>query len=105
MDSRDLIIQEANKTIAEYMWGNSVYIKAIHDEFYLSLDALVPVWEKLNHCQKELFPRIINKKKADTSYYKVSFFMYGKYSFVEHESDDLKEAACLATAKAIKELD
>ena len=90
-------LREANKIIAEFM--------GLEYPSFVSLDALIPVWEKLNHCQKELFPRIINKKKADTSYYKVSFFMYGKYSFVEHESDDLKEAACLATAKAIKELD
>lgn len=116
--------QDANRTIAEYMGGPYIgdactghdsanipmdYCKKDYvcsycfpiDSHYSSLDNLVPVWEKLN------LPKIIELDIRDHNYAKgFGFRTYAdlSYSIYEDSSESIQEAACIATAKAIKEL-
>jgi len=102
--------ETANKIIAEYMGGpykgDSMYcsldgetiIPDIEDqikEHYLSLDTLVPVWEKL-----QLSPIM----EMTSKYWEVCFW-YSDLSY-NHETsgETLQQAAAIATAKMIKEL-
>lgn len=108
---------EANQIIAEYMEAKfREYSELYHydeyhslygrepDEFLYtqSLDALVPVWEKLNYkvivyyqniyCSKGLFEVVAHSRHGDLKMSKgVS-------------ENSIQEAAAIATAKAIKEL-
>lgn len=71
---------------------------------FRSLDALIPVWEKLG-----ILPRFMKTKDlyhAPLDYkYQVALFGFNNVvSYGLGYSDNVKEAACLATAKAIKEL-
>ena len=111
-------VQEANKIIAEYMghrYSNGILtIKNENKEdtldivkYSCSLDALVPVWEKL----KSNSVWINNLGNRHGSY--LSFFCYDtteKYSsiypfeYAEHKGENIYEVCCIATAKAIREL-
>jgi hypothetical protein len=94
-----MTIQEANKTIADYMGKDGTYDK--------SLDALVPVWAKLK-TEGVWINKLGNK-------YNYAFAMFSEkpshvytpfdpFRFVESEGDTIHKACCVATAKAIKEL-
>jgi len=104
--------ESANKIIAEYMGGpyegDSMYcsfdgeaiIPDIEDqikEHYLSLDALVPVWEKLNKTKKSGYLEIT---QSTISGWQVAF----RGTYIASLGDSLPEAAAIATAKMIKEL-
>ena len=97
--------QEANKIIAEFM-GFEFYkgLLLLRNESGLvvfetianytsSLDALVPVWEKLG---VELW------RDGDSYTCRVSRFNQG-YD-IHHGAETISEAAAIATAKVIKEL-
>ena len=107
--NKDITIEEANRLIAEYM-GLKYVLERNHiisysglkvSPYSKSLDALVPVWEKLN------LPKIIELDIRDHNYAKgFGFRTYAdlSYSIYEDSSESIQEAACIATAKAIKEL-
>lgn len=93
--------QEANKIIAEYMGVPSQYINGViwnaekgytTTDFRKSLDALVPVWEKLGIHEKYLYPKMVTLYHDELS------------DGCDAEGKTIQEAACTATAKAIKEL-
>lgn len=97
--------QEANKIIAEFM-GNKWDRDRVaiteedgfthyHTPYSKNLDALVPVWEKLKlgTCGESL---IFNKNCMGN--WEADFYSG------DSESETIQEAACIATAKAIKEL-
>lgn len=111
---------EANGTIASYMGGPYMgdgcfgmssarppmdhckldYVCS-HCEFiekhYLSLDALVPVWDKL---------QLDFDFMLRGSFVKNNFKIYGKGQAWAHQlTDTIQEAAAIATAKAILELE
>jgi hypothetical protein len=89
--------QIVNRTIAEFMGG----FLDKHDEDYVltvmpyikSLDALVPVWEKLE------FVQLV----CDWIDGKYLFGIYTKFNNC-NESKTIQQAAAYATYKAIKEL-
>jgi len=113
--NKGMTLEEANKLIAEYIGyeihathiytgdviqyrKNGEYIGSLH---YLSLDALIPVWEKLDIEFQQSFPQ---------SYPNVRFKL-SKHTAHEDrltkwvgEGKTVQEAACIATAKAILEL-
>lgn len=98
-----MTLEEANKTIAEYMGTTYRNTKHGNEIMYLgysnSLDALVPVWEKLK-VHEHVALDITNKE--------VFVWEEGNYTCGWHSynstGNTIQEAACLATAKAIKEL-
>ena len=107
--------EEANKIIAEFMgwtvltpkeWSEKEWIDkgeicsdSIKIKYSISLDALVPVWEKLKY--DPTFVYCVPEKKWTCSlmhiFTKEIEKGYGKAATIQ-------EAACMATAKAIKEL-
>ena len=104
-------INESNKIIADYMgervdvntYGTQIgCVTCDHCEEYRviysdSLDALVPVWEKLE-CFIDISGRKNNKEKAEV------FMPYMKTGLYE-TGETIQQAACIATAKAIQNLD
>ena len=109
---------EANKIIADFMgygiakkvngvpFATSPIPKAKYrlEDYYLSLDALVPVWEKLEFFDNEEFITTdnevtIKKWHGDGEW----LFMFNEIEGVGF-GRTLQEAAAIATAKAIKEL-
>jgi len=98
-------VEEANKIIAEFM-GWEFSTDGSDDFFYLnrrwennsyseSLDALVPVWEKLK--LKPYFREVDHKERGIGCY-------LGNCSIFEWSyGETIQEAAAKATAKAIKE--
>ena len=103
--------QEANKLIAEYMGVEYVEYKTYKcpvcdfSEFKgysESLDRLVPVWEKIK--QIPLFnrtgevddPKWLCEIECENS--------NPKFNYVSGHAITIQEAACIATARAIKEL-
>ena len=95
-----MIPEEANKIIAEYMGKAEVYTGDIFmgytnmragQLFTESLDALIPVWKKLDE-----FPRL------EYTDYNNRFYCYMKW--VSAIGETMQEAAGFATAKAILEL-
>jgi hypothetical protein len=105
---------EANKIIAEYMgwykqstdkhphaWNNNEGFRVNkHEWFSESLDALVPVWEKL-----EYVPLFKQARLSKTYWCKVESIDIGKPTFCSPEGIvTIQEAAAIATAKAIQEL-
>lgn len=100
-------IEEANKIIAEYMgWKydgifdddlmwcpESGYREAVR--FKDSLDALVPVWEKIKCTQIKL---------GDSYGFEQCVVRYKFDEWVWSEGKSIQHAACIATAKAVKEL-
>jgi len=103
--------EEANKIIAEFMgwyvserFDDLMYIeedKVLDIEIGKcdSLDALVPVWEKMN------MPKILEMDIRDPSQYAKGFGIRNyadlSYCFYEDNSHSIQEAAAIATAKAI----
>lgn len=110
-------IEEANMTIAKYMGfdriqndgkcdfcGQKNYTffeidgggECMFGTYSESLDALVPVWEKLE-CFIDISGRKDSKEKAEVfmPYMKTGLYETGK---------TIQEASCIATAKAILEL-
>ena len=99
--------QEANKIIAEYMgkaWANEWLLL----EGYISLDALVPVWEKLDlPCDYEFLSPREAKDPRWTFRIQKGFKDNGKptNNYQWQCENTIQEAAAIATAKAIKELE
>jgi len=106
---------EANKIIAEFM-GHDVYAIDVHiscrgksrnyffEMYSEDLNALVPVWEKLEFFDNEEFITTdnevtIKKWHGDGEW----LFMFNEIEGVGF-GRTLQEAAAIATAKAIKEL-
>lgn len=100
------LIKEAKKLDKEgklHKVGGKMEIykaKNIIPEYSDSLDSLVPVWEKLDIEHIVSFPQ---------SYPKIRFTISKHISQDKTKSwtgkgDSIQEAACIATAKAIKEL-
>ncbi len=92
--------QEARKIIAEYMGYRDAFNPCcgkndIEIEKYSSLDALIPVWEKI---RKGFNINLINS--VDKYYCSVNNGEYYKDDFAE----TIQEAAAIATAKAIREI-
>ena len=100
--------KEANKIIAAYMGNeNPVPInieelsplqKKNYQPYAYSLDAIVPVWEKLCSTTHGEHSRLV-----------VPLFMTERGTHIQalmymHKNLSIQEAACIATAKAIKEL-
>ena len=101
---------EANQIIAEYM-GFTVYsseceimpqgMSHVREDFLTydkSLDALVPVWEKLNTRITRL--GFIYENNS----HRFGLEMPNVSKIIWHEGGSIQEAAAIATAKAIKEL-
>jgi len=87
---------EVNKIIAEYMEQYCTHIEnAWLPKYTESLDALVPVWEKLG---KERFTLDMKAHKEDR--YTVWRMPYGD----ESNGETIQQAAAHATAKAILEI-
>lgn len=106
--------EEANRIIAEYMgykYRDGSETKIVQGEAYTrlckynkSLDALVPVWEKLKleKCLCVKFSLLKNKRDFCE-------FNYGEYGAADWQDSieqlgKIQEAAAIATAKAIQEL-
>lgn len=113
-----MTLEEANKIIAEYMGTTIEIIESINyaapttydkiitkDYKYTSkwysesLDALVPVWEKM--------------RAAEFKFVNIEYDCCGWFLDIDDKTDvrkygriglSIQEAACIATAKAIKEL-
>jgi hypothetical protein len=101
-------VEEANKIIAEYMGLD--YPTRNDAGFFMpnpnfkSLDALIPVWEKLD---VELSRLIFNgnvQDNTDNKKFHVSLFKESIFAFSDSFGDTIQEAAAIATAKAIQEL-
>ena len=103
--------QEANKIIAEYMGcidfnseGTPIEDRGTFwcEINYLSLDALVPVWEKIkqiplfNQTGEANDPKWLCEIECENS--------NPKFNYVSGHAITIQEAACIATARAIKEL-
>lgn len=97
--------QEANKIIAEFMeW--ELFKETVSDGifhrplFTLSLDALVPVWEKIGK-----YPNMTKWSGLYSCEFQISIGKGFKYKIVEccNHKGTIQEAAAIATAKAIKE--
>ena len=98
--------QEANKIIAEYMGYNSVFINVINGKspilwirsrericreiIFNTLDTLIPVWEKLDATISTMVDN--------------SLYLYANNERYFWKATSIQEAALIATAKAIKEL-
>lgn len=109
--------EEANKIIAEYM-GDCWHCIKVTDNFHMfctkcgegdpdlslpeyvtSLDALVPVWEKLD------LPKILEMDIRRGARPMFALRIYADLAYTQDEqSDTIQEAAAIATAKAIQEL-
>ena len=113
-------IQDANKIIAEYMGfkivsdgiselieGPSGTLRILKGTYSNSLDALVPVWEKLEEVNVFVnrfaphgkFVELCSDKKGK------DYLPWDCFHYHKHEGTTIQEAACIATAKAIKELE
>lgn len=107
-------LKEANKVIAEFMgyrvysvnkWipenviqfiKNDEYISGLH---FLSLDKLVPVWEKL----KLKDNLVLDFENIEVFTWEEGNYPCGFRSFISKDKT-IQGAACLATAQMIKEL-
>ena len=98
-------LEEADKIIAEFM-GMYIVGEYIHEKddrgeychhvvYSKSLDALVPVWEKLEEIGELDFER-------DSKKWYFGIDLPIGYEYGEHKS--LQQAAAIATAKAIRSL-
>ena len=108
--------EEANKIIAEYMcyrlregysdrWCNEK--GSCGEPDFISLDALVPVWEKLKEngvWLNKLGNRNYNQFCLFADKPTETYTPFSPFDFFEHIGETIQEAAAIATAKAIKEL-
>ena len=105
-------IEEANKVIAEYMGWQDIqdFLMARKLLPFKSLDALVPVWEKLDSLGVML---IISTYKGTHHGWNIETRVAAQgsceFKMTAHEEYDreksFSEAACIATAKAIRSLE
>ena len=113
-------LERANRIIAEFMgwhkqctdefpnaWNSEHGLRAVwhsieKEQPFCSLDTLVPVWEKLN---RNADFEIVVTRMSDKSHYDFRF-LTGSWGMPDYFSSDiLAQAAAIATAKAIKELE
>lgn len=97
-------VKDGNKIIAKYMDVPDVFFDCYeHDSRYpkfdKSLDELVPVWEKLEVDEIEF-----SKDFFGLYYYLPNTMSRKRFSCYIGKLHTLKEAACIATARAIQEL-
>ncbi|MCK5138466.1 MAG: hypothetical protein KAQ85_01365 [Thermodesulfovibrionia bacterium] len=113
-------LQEVNRIIAEYMGleeddldGVSCFTcgyDGLWDEFFQkdlytrSLDALIPVWEKLN-CRPYFDYDWNDDKTKKVEFCEVSEISLGKYPYGYAAGETIQQAAAIATAKVIQELE
>ena len=114
-------VEEANKIIAKFMgWKFSQLVGFTNgygymrnkgeelltehfEDYYISLDKLVPVWEKL---KPETDEWVITLGKTISSGFSGYYAQVIEvYNSIESEGNTIQEAAAIATAKAIKELE
>lgn len=110
--------EEVNKIIAEFMCldirevnGNQLYVWEHNDMasalYTESLDALVPVWEKLSEdnpsCDTIKIDLVKGNESASFVFWNRSFFHDGEIKYYS-EGKTTQQAAAHATAKAILEL-
>ena len=95
---------EANRIIAEYM-GDKGYCFGqtgiLPLNFHLSLDALVPVWEKMKAVPE--FKARSNELKTDRWTCSICYPYMKQTEWIDY-TFSIQEAAAIATAKAIQEL-
>jgi hypothetical protein len=106
--------EEANKVIAKFM-GRENYIPSNLNEMtneqklkymeYISLDVLVLVWEKLS-----IYGAWLNINRHGLDHYQVAFINkqnpdIEKENTFDATSEDIQQAAAIATAKAILQLE
>ncbi|MBT8187830.1 MAG: hypothetical protein KJO73_09080 [Croceitalea sp.] len=106
--------QEANKIIAEYMGlrfvelcDNESYAQPNDDNYERivyskSLDALVPVWRKLNEDHE--LNLTITSDTMDAFLFYFDHYSTQKTIYESPLNQSIQEAAAIATAKAIQEL-
>lgn len=106
---KNLTIDEANKIIAEYMFPDEVkrkkaelYLEEFPLNYSTNLDDLIPVWEKTNLIGISNFAFGYLNKSFIFEIYFDRGKLEGKTILAREET--LQEAACIATAKTIKEL-
>lgn len=93
---------EADKIIAEFMkdhWPDS-HMRGIID-YSQSLDALVPVWEKLSG--KDFYDNV--RLKICSKFPSAQIIIGEEFKSAIEIQDSIQQAAAIATAKAIQELD
>ena len=107
-------IEEANRIIAEFMVENVETISETHGYFRMfghnsqnykklytaSLDRLVPVWDKIN--ERRVTLENFGSNKGYLGSYNADLNPSHNY---ESGGDTIQEAAAIATAKAILELE
>ena len=104
---------EVNKIIAEFMGGytdkyDEEYVTVVKP-YTISLDALVPVWEKLDTFNKTTFEGILlgycwgDKDLHTSSFVDYAFGEMQHYHYYGSHNT-IQQAAAHATAKAILEL-
>jgi len=110
---------KVNKIIAEFMgyyqcedslnWEHENKATIIYEYdpmFTESLDALVPVWEKLKN-EGVWFNKLGNRNYVEFSLFSVKtkdYTPFNPFNFYESVNDTIQQAAAHATAKAILEL-
>jgi len=94
---------EANKIIADYMGDLPICFPdgiVRISKNYLSLDALVPIWEKL---EREILKPVVFRSWMRGVEPKWGFRLWGIQSHMVN-GETIQEAAAIATAMAIQEL-
>ena len=104
--------QEANRIITEYMDENLIVPvninelsdsqKKTYQPYIYNLDALVPVWEKVGK-----LPNLTEWSGTYSCEFQIPIgkgFKYKEVGVSNLKCKTIQEAACIATAKAIKEL-
>ena len=101
--------EDANKIIADYMGRYEMDYSANRKKYFInyydkSLDALVPVWEKLSGLEFE-YPDL-GKNVFSGKYCAKLYYFNGRDSVpcASGWRETIQVAACIATAKAIMEL-
>lgn len=96
--------EEANKIITEYMYPEfkvMEYIPASYQKclyYCQSLDGLVPVWEQLGN--------VVQDVHIERCYIKPSVELQSITGHIYYsQRSTIQEAACIATAEAIQEVD
>ena len=93
--------EEANKIIAEFMLGYKIQ-EGVYMGYDISLDALVPVWRKLN--EESYLNITIISDTMDAFHFFFDYFSTQKSSYESPLGQTIQEAAAIATARAIKEM-
>lgn len=95
---------EANEICIKFEYGenwrqNKDLVKHVKDNEYFDLNRLANIWEKL-----EMFPELTKNNNGYHAWFMTEEYPC-EYQKVEHEGSGktIQKAACIATAKAIKE--